>query len=170
MPDNRKPLIYGAFPVCRNYTVRAYFCHHGPLQRRGCEDPVQYAGPLQRRVHPRHLYPHHQRDAEGCGGEDRRLHGDGHSQAGPRAARPAGGEPVQGDPVREGRVIEKAKALANIGKRLCFLITHVTQGEYRGLLFLSNFVQGQKNHSTRQFLKRIQLFWITRPDNPYQAF
>ncbi len=24
MPDNRKPLIYGAFPVCRNYTVRAY--------------------------------------------------------------------------------------------------------------------------------------------------
>ena len=23
MPDNRKPLIYGAFPVCRNYTVRA---------------------------------------------------------------------------------------------------------------------------------------------------
>ena len=66
--------------------------------------------------------------------------------------------------------VEKAKALANIGKRLCFLITHVTQGEYRGLLFLSNFVQGQKNHSTRQFLKRIQLFWITRPDNPYQAF
>ena len=27
MPDNRKPLIYGAFPVCRNYTVRAYLCH-----------------------------------------------------------------------------------------------------------------------------------------------
>ena len=24
MPDNRKPLIYGAFPVCRNYTVRAH--------------------------------------------------------------------------------------------------------------------------------------------------
>ena len=24
MPDNRKPLIYGAFPVCRNYTVRAF--------------------------------------------------------------------------------------------------------------------------------------------------
>ena len=23
MPDNRKPLKYGAFPVCRNYTVRA---------------------------------------------------------------------------------------------------------------------------------------------------
>ena len=26
MPDNRKPLIYGAFPVCRNYTVRAQLC------------------------------------------------------------------------------------------------------------------------------------------------
>ena len=24
MPDNRKTLIYGAFPVCRNYTVRAF--------------------------------------------------------------------------------------------------------------------------------------------------
>ena len=24
MPDNRKPLKHGAFPVCRNYTVRAY--------------------------------------------------------------------------------------------------------------------------------------------------
>ena len=24
MPDNRKPLKYGAFPVCRNYTVRAF--------------------------------------------------------------------------------------------------------------------------------------------------
>ena len=24
MTDNRKPLIYGAFPVCRNYTVGAF--------------------------------------------------------------------------------------------------------------------------------------------------
>ena len=24
MPDNRKPLIYGDFPVCRNYTVVAH--------------------------------------------------------------------------------------------------------------------------------------------------
>lgn len=48
-----------------------------------------------------HLYAHHQRDAEGRGGKDRRLHGNGHGQTGTRAARPAGGEPVQGDPVRE---------------------------------------------------------------------
>ena len=30
MPDNRKPLIYGAFPVCCNYTVRAYLCDTAP--------------------------------------------------------------------------------------------------------------------------------------------
>jgi len=27
LPDNRKPLKYGAFPVCRNYTVRAHVYH-----------------------------------------------------------------------------------------------------------------------------------------------
>ena len=37
MPDNRKSLIYGAFPVCRNYTVRAYLCHAGFTKRRGRE-------------------------------------------------------------------------------------------------------------------------------------
>ena len=54
--------------------------HHGHLQRCGCKDPVQYAGPLQRRVHPGHLHAHHQRYAERRGGEDRRLHGIGHGQ------------------------------------------------------------------------------------------
>ena len=48
----------------------------------GSQRSVSHAGPLQRRVHPRHLYAHHQRDAEGRGGEDRRLHGDGHGQTG----------------------------------------------------------------------------------------
>ena len=62
---------------------QAHLRHHGPLQRRGRKDPVQHAGPLQRRVHPRHVYTHHQRDAEGRGGEDWRLHGNGHGQAGP---------------------------------------------------------------------------------------
>ena len=36
MPDNRKPLIYGAFPVCRNYTVRALLCQ--PIAERGRTD------------------------------------------------------------------------------------------------------------------------------------
>ena len=82
-------------------------CHDGPLQRRGCEDPVQHAGPLQRRVYARHLYAHHQRYAKGRGGENRRLHGNGHSQAGAGASRPAGGEPMQGDTVRDGGVTKK---------------------------------------------------------------
>ncbi len=50
------------------------------------KDALQYAGPLQRRVHPGHLYPHHQRDAERRGGEDRRLYGNSHRQTGTRAA------------------------------------------------------------------------------------
>ncbi|MBE6659670.1 MAG: hypothetical protein E7604_14670 [Ruminococcaceae bacterium] len=40
MPDNRKPLKYGAFPVCRNYTVRAYLCNDGDCERHGCENSV----------------------------------------------------------------------------------------------------------------------------------
>ena len=36
MPDNRKPLKYGAFPVCRNYTVRALLCQ--PIAERGRTD------------------------------------------------------------------------------------------------------------------------------------
>ena len=106
MPDNRKPLIYGAFPVCRNYTVRAHIRNDGNLQRRGCENPVQYVGPLQRRVHTGHLYAHHQRYAEGRGGENRRLHGIGNGSQRPGASRPAGGEPVQGDTVRESGIKE----------------------------------------------------------------
>ena len=104
MPDNRKPLIYGAFPVCRNYTVRAHIRHDGDLQRRGCKNPVQHAGPLQRRLHSGHLHAHHQRYAERCGREDRRLHGIGYGNAYPGASRPAGAEPVQGDSVREGGI------------------------------------------------------------------
>ena len=104
MPDNRKPLIYGAFPVCRNYTVRAHIRNDGNLQRRGCENPVQYAGPLQRRVHSGHLHAHHQRYAKGRGGENRRLHGIGHGSQHPGTSRSAGGESVQGDTVREGGI------------------------------------------------------------------
>ena len=43
---------------------QTHICDHGDLQRRGCEDPVQYAGPLQRRVHSGHLHAHHQRYAK----------------------------------------------------------------------------------------------------------
>ena len=83
-----------AFSVCRYYTVTAHIRNDGHLQRRGCENPVQYAGPLQRRVHTGHLYAHHQRYAARRGGEDRRLHGVGHGSQHPGASRPAGAEPV----------------------------------------------------------------------------
>ena len=36
MPDNRKPLIYGVFTVCRNYTVRALL--RQPVAERGRTD------------------------------------------------------------------------------------------------------------------------------------
>ena len=38
MPDNRKPLQYGAFPVCRYYTVRAQLRHKASGTGRGCQD------------------------------------------------------------------------------------------------------------------------------------
>ena len=40
MPDNRKPLIYGAFPVCRNYTVRAHLRHPRTGTRYGLSSGV----------------------------------------------------------------------------------------------------------------------------------
>ncbi len=66
MPDNRKPLIYGAFPVCRNYTVRAHLRHPGPAERGGRENCLLHPGPLQRRFHPGYLRSrHHHRPAGG---------------------------------------------------------------------------------------------------------
>ena len=124
-PDN--PLLFpsprtgGACALPRS---PAHLRHHGSLQRCGCKDALQYVGPLQRRVHPGHLYPHHQRNAARRCGEDRRLYGNSHCQAGTRAARPAGGEPVQGDPVRESGVKELYLRFAFIapGYRICFTI------------------------------------------------
>ena len=120
MPDNRKPLIYGAFPVCRNYTVRAHLRNDGNFQRRGCENPVQYAGPFQRRVCAGHLYAYHQRYAARRGGEDRRLHGIGNGDCHSGASRPAGAGPVQGDPVRESGVSTKQQGRRKYVLPCCF--------------------------------------------------
>ena len=57
MPDNRKPLIYGAFPVCRNYTVRAHLRQHaavGGLRPEGC---AGVARPLGHQDDRKHLRP-----------------------------------------------------------------------------------------------------------------
>ena len=39
----------------------------GPAKRRGRENPLRYAGPLQRRVHSRYLRPRHHLHAEAGG-------------------------------------------------------------------------------------------------------
>ena len=70
LPDNRKPLKYGAFPVCRNYTVRAHLRNPGLAERHRCKNRVQYAGAQQCRIYPRHLHPRHEQGAGTGGGKD----------------------------------------------------------------------------------------------------
>ena len=74
MPDSRKPLIYGAFPVCRNYTVRAHICHVSPAKRRGRQNRQQHAGPLRCGFYSPHLHPRHKAEA----GRSRPNHGQLH--------------------------------------------------------------------------------------------
>ena len=57
--------MYGAFPVCRNYTVRAHLRRAVAEKRRGRENAVRRAGSLFGRVHPEHLYPRHGPDEAG---------------------------------------------------------------------------------------------------------
>ena len=51
--------MYGAFPVCRNYTVRAYLCHTGPAKWGGCQNGILDAGTLRCGLHSPHLHPRH---------------------------------------------------------------------------------------------------------------
>ena len=78
MPDNRKPLMYGAFPVCRNYTVRAYVRDPGTPKRCGCENSILDAGSLRRGLHPPHLHPRNKAEARRGRTNDGQLHGTGH--------------------------------------------------------------------------------------------
>ena len=74
MPDNRKPLMYGAFPVCRNYTVRAHIRDLIAEKRRGCANTFRNAGTFQRRVHPQHLRPLDTGDETERSGRDWKHH------------------------------------------------------------------------------------------------
>ena len=74
MPDNRKPLIYGAFPVCRNYTVRAHIRDVIAEKRRGCANTFRNAGSLQRRIHAQHLRSLDTRYETERGGRNRKHH------------------------------------------------------------------------------------------------
>ena len=77
MPDNRKPLKYGTFPVCRNYTVRAHVRDLGAAKRRGRENGIEYARSLRRGIYAAHLYPRHAADAGERGRKDGKFHGAG---------------------------------------------------------------------------------------------
>ena len=57
MPDNRKPLIYGAFPVCRNYTVRAHLRQHAAVGGLRPERRAGVAGPLGHQDDRKYLRP-----------------------------------------------------------------------------------------------------------------
>ena len=78
MPDNRKPLIYGSFPVCRNYTVRAHVRNLGTTEWRRCKNGVLDARPLRCGIHPPHLHPRHKAEAGRSRTNDGQLHGAGH--------------------------------------------------------------------------------------------
>ena len=78
MPDNRKPLIYGAFPVCRNYTVRAHIRNVGAAKWRRRENGIQYAWTLRRGIHAKNLHPRYTSDAGKRSGKDGQFHGASH--------------------------------------------------------------------------------------------
>ena len=98
MPDNRKPLLYGAFPVCRNYTVRAHILDAGNPERNRPEnsrgDPrSRLGGILAGRLHTRHS-----RHEKRSRAKNQRLHGKRRmkkrteKRTPPAGNAPAGGE------------------------------------------------------------------------------
>ena len=76
---NLQPLIYGAFSVCRNYTVRAHLRNADTVKRRGCENRQQYAGALRRGIHPPHLHPRYKVEARRGSTNNGQFHGAGHA-------------------------------------------------------------------------------------------
>ena len=78
LAGNLQPLIYGAFPVWRNCTVRAHICNLGAVKWRRRENRIQYARPLRRRLYTENLYPCHAPDAGKCSRKDGQFYGTGH--------------------------------------------------------------------------------------------
>ena len=69
--------MYEAFPVCRNYTVRAYIRDIGAPKRRGRENCIEYARPFRRGIHAENLHPRHTADAGKRSRKDGQFHGAG---------------------------------------------------------------------------------------------
>ena len=78
LAGNLKPLIYGAFPVWRNCTVRAHICNLGASEWRKRKNGVEYARTFRCRLHAPHLHPCHAADAGKCSRKDGQFHGTGH--------------------------------------------------------------------------------------------
>ena len=70
MPDNRKPLIYGAFPVCRNYTVRAHVRHALGTERPRYPHTVRSDRAFKRSLHDAEIRPQRQHDQAAGHGAD----------------------------------------------------------------------------------------------------
>ena len=60
---NLQPLIYGAFPVWRNCTVRAYICNLGAPKWHRRENSIQYARSFRRGLYTEDIHPRHTADA-----------------------------------------------------------------------------------------------------------
>ena len=67
--------MYGAFPVCRNYTVRAHIRNVGTPEWRGRENGIQYAWTHRRGIHAKNLHPRHAPDAGKRRRKDGKFHG-----------------------------------------------------------------------------------------------
>ena len=71
---NLQPLIYGAFPVWRNCTVRAHICNLGASEWRKRKNGVEYARTFRCRLHAPHLHPCHAPDAGKCSRKDGKFY------------------------------------------------------------------------------------------------
>ena len=71
-------MIYGAFPVCRNYTVRAHIRNVSTPERHRRENRIEYARSFRRRFHAENLHPRHAADAGKRSRKDGQFHGASH--------------------------------------------------------------------------------------------
>ena len=74
LAGNLHPLIYGAFPVWRNCTVRAHICNLGASEWRKRKNGVEYARTFRCRLHAPHLHPCHAPDAGKCSRKDGKFY------------------------------------------------------------------------------------------------
>ena len=77
LAGNLQPLIYGAFPVWRNCTVRAHICNLGASEWRKRKNGVEYARTFRCRLHAPHLHPRYTADAGKRRRKDGKFHGAG---------------------------------------------------------------------------------------------